>query len=501
MAETNIETAVNKIKQNVANTYAVLYGMGADAPVEETSDNLAATAGTTKVIRYDKQTLTAEQKLQARTNIDAASTEEVSRLSGAIAELEEIISNAGSGGDVEYEEQVTSDNKFDNAFDETGKLDFDSGEDADASSLSRSSQFYDFGKTVTGNVIYATSKTYASAYKFAILLYDENKTYTGKYIYVQISSSTSATEKAYGSGVAENARYFRVYKTLAYDGEIYISTVNPGSADAANFEYKKEMVAVGGGGITVNANKKLAGKVVVNFGDSIFGKRRPPDDISTELAKITGATVHNCGFGGCHMSNHFMVTYSAFSMCNLADSIASGDWTTQDAAIADTSSNAVPSYFSDGLAILKGLDFNDVDIITIAYGTNDFTSADKLDDTDNRLDTNTFAGALRYSIETLLTAYPHLKIFVCSQTYRFWMADGAFVDDSDTHTNDNGVKLTDFVVKTKEVAEQYHLPYIDNYNVGFNKFNRGYYFSATDGTHPLTVGCHLIARRMANDMY
>ena len=88
MAETNIETAVNKIKQNVANTYAVLYGMGADAPVEETSDNLAQTAGTTKVIRYNEQALTEDQKSQARTNIGAASASEVSRLSSAIVDYQ-----------------------------------------------------------------------------------------------------------------------------------------------------------------------------------------------------------------------------------------------------------------------------------------------------------------------------------------------------------------------------------------------------------------------------
>jgi hypothetical protein len=53
-------------------------------------------------------------------------------------------------------------------------------------------------------------------------------------------------------------------------------------------------------------DRPLAGKTIVNFGDSIFGKRRPPNDISTEIARLTGATVHNCGFGGCRMSAHRM---------------------------------------------------------------------------------------------------------------------------------------------------------------------------------------------------
>lgn len=87
MAETNIETAINKIKQNVANAYAVLYGMGAEPPAEETSDNLARTAGTVKVVRYDAQTLTHAQKAQARSNVGAASSEDVETLSKEIVSL------------------------------------------------------------------------------------------------------------------------------------------------------------------------------------------------------------------------------------------------------------------------------------------------------------------------------------------------------------------------------------------------------------------------------
>ena len=241
----------------------------------------------------------------------------------------------------------------------------------------------------------------------------------------------------------------------------------------------------------------LYGKTIVNFGDSIYGKRRPPNDISTELAKLTGATVHNCGFTGCMMKIHFNAAYTPFSMCSLADAIVTGDWTGQDASVANMSANGIPDYFPETIALLKGLDFSGVDVITIAYGTNDFVNGGgKLDNPDNPTDTDYFAGALRYSVERLLTAYPHLKIYICSPTYRFWNEDGVF-SDSDSRVQHN-LKLTDFVTKTREVSEEYHLPYIDcYYSLGFNKFNRGMYFSEADGTHPNTQGCHLIAKHVA----
>jgi lysophospholipase L1-like esterase len=247
----------------------------------------------------------------------------------------------------------------------------------------------------------------------------------------------------------------------------------------------------------------LYGKTIVNFGDSIFGNYRPPNDISTEIAKLTGATVHNCGFGGCRMAiNSSQSQFDAFSMYRLADSVANNDWSLQDNAV-NTTDWGMPAYFPDTLALLKSIDFSMVDIITIAYGTNDFTGNVELENLEDNKDTKTFTGALRYSIETLLNAYPHLKIFVCSQAYRFWLDDnGEFSDDSDTRTNTREAKLTDFVEKTKEVAEEYHLPYVNNYySLGFNKFNRSIYFPATDGTHPSITGRILMAAHIAKHLF
>ena len=69
----SVETEILRIRQNVADTYAVLAGMGADMPTAQISDNLARTAGTTKVVLYSEQNLTNSQKEQARKNIGAVS--------------------------------------------------------------------------------------------------------------------------------------------------------------------------------------------------------------------------------------------------------------------------------------------------------------------------------------------------------------------------------------------------------------------------------------------
>ena len=247
--------------------------------------------------------------------------------------------------------------------------------------------------------------------------------------------------------------------------------------------------------------KKFTNKVIVNFGDSIFGNKRPPNDISTMLANLSGATVYNLGFGGCRMSKHDN-NWDAFSMYRLAYAVTSGDFSLQNSVDVDKV-NGMPSYFKETRELLKSIDFNEVDIITISYGTNDWTAGKTLDDVENLYDVNTYSGALRYSIETILEKYPHLKIFICGQTYRFWMnSNHEFIEDSDTKATTNGVKLTDFVEKTREVASNYHLKFIDNYyELGINKYNRVYYFPTNDGTHHNTNGAELIAEYMLNELY
>lgn len=188
-------------------------------------------------------------------------------------------------------------------------------------------------------------------------------------------------------------------------------------------------------------------------------------------------------------------------MYRLADAIKSGNWNLQDDAIYNEEFG--PTYFKTTLELLKSIDFNSVDIITIAYGTNDFTGKNAISSSDS-YDIATFEGALRYSIETIQSAYPHIDIVVCTPIYRFWMDkenNYEYLYDSNTHEI-NGQKLTDFVQSVKNIADEYNLLCIDNYyDSGICYDNRTECFSSTDGTHPNEKGRQMIAENMAKELY
>lgn len=78
------------------------------------------------------------------------------------------------------------------------------------------------------------------------------------------------------------------------------------------------------------------------------------------------------------------------------------------------------SYFAKNIQQLKDMNFNEIDIILLAYGTNDYTGENVAkNDADLTTNNYTYYGAYHYAIEKLLTAYPHLRVVLVIPMYRF----------------------------------------------------------------------------------
>ena len=247
----------------------------------------------------------------------------------------------------------------------------------------------------------------------------------------------------------------------------------------------------------------LSGKTIVNFGDSIFGNYRDNTSVSSNIASITKAEVINLGFGGCRMSDRgtSYTTWNPFSMCNLATAIATQDFTSQDTAINNEAWSDKPNYFDSTVELLKSIDFSKVDYITISYGTNDYTSGTLLDNENDLYDKSTYAGALRYTIETLLTAFPNLRILIGTPIFRCWLNEDKteVIETSDDKTFTSGnYTLPVMVEKCQSIGKYYHIPVLNAYdNLSFNKFNWTSFFTTNDTTHPNSYGRACLGKEYA----
>lgn len=238
----------------------------------------------------------------------------------------------------------------------------------------------------------------------------------------------------------------------------------------------------------------LVGKRIVCFGDSNTGNLRYGWPLM--LQKITGAITYNVGFGGCRMSvlsGSDPAGTNPFSMARLADAIVSGDWSTQNA-----SPLASGTFIKASLDLLKTIDFDTIDAITISYGTNELGYPQ--DNPDNPEDVNTYGGAYRYAMHKLMAAYPHLSVIAVTPIYEFDLGDDH--EDSDTYQHPTyGGKLTDNVATLIQVSEELKVPCIDMYHtMSVNKYNRDDYYQSGDGTHLNYRGLERYASVLAQGM-
>ena len=347
---------------------------------------------------------------------------------------------------------------------------------------------------VTPNKTYIFKGLYGDQYTTgAIVVYDEN-------MKNGITKSIGSDEYEYTipDGYTKVAMYISMYKASSVNNIQILTGSGIGKYKSNDIVVSKDNLDFD---LNEGANKPLKDKTIVNFGDSIFGQSRPPYDVSTFLAEETGAIVHNCGFGGCQMGEHAESKWDAFSMYRLVDAICSHDWSLQDSALTQ---NGLPDYFAETVTLLKSIDFSKVDIVTLGYGVNDFHNGISLRDSGDHTFLR-FEYAMMYSIERLLSAYPNLRIFVCTMTYGFSTTDDT---DTDTfeHTSWLGsggtTKYTEWVEMQKEVAKKYKLPIIDNYyDLGINSVNKLQYFSSSDGVHHNKNGRVLIAKHMAKCLW
>ena len=253
----------------------------------------------------------------------------------------------------------------------------------------------------------------------------------------------------------------------------------------------------------LDANLNNCDYNIVMHGDSINGNYDGDDSVPAFLNAYSKANCYNCAFGGSTMGadlDHPHQYIEAFNGFKIINAIVSNDYSEQLQAIADDPQyTELRANFAAHVATLQGIDWSTVDVVTLSFGTNDWGTRVILDDPTDDHSTDTFTGALRTAIETLLTAYPHIKVAVCAPIWRGIVTQsGVLDDDTDTSKATRQWYLNDYREKAKAISDEYHALYIDAYQgLNFNKFTWKNYFPLNDATHPNATGRQVIAKKYA----
>lgn len=250
-------------------------------------------------------------------------------------------------------------------------------------------------------------------------------------------------------------------------------------------------------------NKEKEQYDIVFLGDSIIGNVWDEYSIPNIVGERLGKTVFNGAFGGTVMSldknaQWGSVTGSHWCMAKLADAIAYKDWQSQAAAMeyadhySEVNAQAL-NYFAERMGKLSRIDFDQVKLLIIEHGTNDYNCGRELDNPKDPYDITTFGGALRHSLEVLQSSYPDMQIVLLTPVY-------CELGGIPCTGLDFGYGTLDaFVELEQQIAEEFGVVCIDAYResgIGEENFESYLY----DGLHPSEEGIALLGDFVADKL-
>ena len=211
----------------------------------------------------------------------------------------------------------------------------------------------------------------------------------------------------------------------------------------------------------------IAGKKVIFIGDSItcgVGTTSPEKNYVNLFAKNTGAEIYNYGVSGSRIARQRV------HVCP-----------------PDSERDFV-------LRVDEDIKEENVDLIVVFGGTNDFGHGDAPLGSFGDNDVYTFYGAVSTLIEKLVNKYPEARIVFMTPLHRF---------NEDDNLNPQGLRrdlLIDYVYAIKEVCEYYAVPVLDLYSLSGIQpaIPIASKLYMPDGLHPSDKGAERIATMLEN---
>lgn len=246
-----------------------------------------------------------------------------------------------------------------------------------------------------------------------------------------------------------------------------------------------------------NTSRELNCDIVI-FGDSNIGNFRTANGPAGLLSKQSNMSVLNAGIGGSMMNNAPSVNceenpWRYYSMVEMSKAVVNKDFTALKAEYPKYYVEFYKDnfdYLKETVDTLSKTDFSKVKTIIICHGLNDYLNGSRISDPNDSYNEETFAGALRTSIENLKKAAPDADIICIGPTYN------KVLGDSDSFSTGHGV-LPDYIAAEEEICLEYGVKFAALNGV-INKDNVDDYLY--DGMHVNDEGAKLLADLMLEMM-
>lgn len=217
---------------------------------------------------------------------------------------------------------------------------------------------------------------------------------------------------------------------------------------------------------------------VVVLGDQSVANPEDPTSISSLIAQKTGAQVTTLALPESTISLQvpsftLETAEDAYSFYYLATSMAGGKRGGYELQLSALDYIENPEPYMTFLEDLRAIAFDEVDILILSYGLNDYLQGQPMTGNEIYIDQpygtmDSLCGALDSGLASLHERYPYMQIILSSPTYcRVPSSDGEQIG-ADMYSYGNGT-LGDYVANCKSVAQLQQTSFVDNYFI--SEFN------------------------------
>lgn len=237
---------------------------------------------------------------------------------------------------------------------------------------------------------------------------------------------------------------------------------------------------------------------ILLLGNGSLAKDKGNDEsIGKRLEALTGGIVYDAS-----LNHTFLSVKNAaydpdyptdvFSLYWMSYCISSGDYTLLEdtARIWESDDTA-----AETVEMLKNLDMDSIDVITIMYDYHDYESQRILAGPYDETLPATCCGCLLQSIRLLQQAYPHIRIIVSSPYFNYVEDENDELQPVSTLDFGQGT-LADYMIAYKNIAVNSNVSFIDNYFGTITADNYEQYLE-DDKEHLNAEGKDAIAKRIA----
>lgn len=235
---------------------------------------------------------------------------------------------------------------------------------------------------------------------------------------------------------------------------------------------------------------------VVVMGDSLVAQCREDTSVPALLQERLGKSVYNAGFGGTclalqNLEEDTEYASELLNMVSLSKAILAGDFGAQQTV---RSRQEITDYFADTVDTLAEIDFNQVEVLVLSFGLNDYHAAIPMEDAKYPQSEYTFKGALRSVVTELQGKYPGLRIVLMTPTFTWYRSNHLTCEEYDPG---NGC-LEEYVMAELELGRELDVEVLDLYHDFYSHETWEDWETYTeDGLHPNEYARELIAQKLA----